>query len=124
MPPRKGQVGPKNLIASAKIPLPQCDGPKLHPFADDKANLEFVRLLLDPTLDADAHVFEVSIGGQSYALKAVRLLFFISPRFRRSNVWDSSSNSTMMKRTLGFGRVRARSPEPTSGREPGSFGPP
>ncbi|KAI4233602.1 MAG: hypothetical protein LQ349_004315 [Xanthoria aureola] len=72
MPPRKGHLGPKNLIATAKIPLPQCDGPKLHPFADDKASLEFVRLLSDPTLDADAHVFEVSIGGQSYALKAFK----------------------------------------------------
>lgn len=72
MPPKKGQLGPKNFIATAKIPLPECEGPKLHPFADDKASLEFVRLLSDPTLDADAHVFEVSIGGQSCALKAVR----------------------------------------------------
>ncbi len=102
MLPRKGQFGPKNPTATAKIPLPQCDGPKLHPFADDKASLEFVRLLSDPTLDADAHVFEVSIGGQSYALKAVRPLFFISPRFTLSTVRESSSNSTTMKRTTGF----------------------
>lgn len=74
---RKGQLRRRNLPATANIPLPQFNGPKLYPFEDDEANLEFVRLLSDPISDADAYVFEVAIGGQPYALKAVRLTFSI-----------------------------------------------
>lgn len=55
-------------------PLPQCEGPKLDPFIDYKSGITFLRLLSDPHPDAQAFVFEVLIGGKSYALKAVRVL--------------------------------------------------
>ncbi|KAL8836998.1 MAG: hypothetical protein Q9176_005999 [Flavoplaca citrina] len=69
MPRRKGQSTQKQGQSAA---LPPCDGPKLHPFVNDKASLEFSRLLSDPTIDADSYVFEVSIGGNAYALKAFK----------------------------------------------------
>lgn len=72
MPRKKGQLAREIHPPTTKEPLPHCDGPKLCPFVGDTASLKFIRLLLDPTIDADAYVFEVSIGGQPYALKAVR----------------------------------------------------
>ncbi|KAL9119290.1 MAG: hypothetical protein Q9187_004159, partial [Circinaria calcarea] len=52
-PPRQ-----RNHRVNAKISLPQCEGPKLHPFIDDRARLEFVQLLSDTILDANAYVTE------------------------------------------------------------------
>ncbi len=60
-------------IAFSK-PLPECEGPKLVPFKDRKANVDFVRLLSDNEQDGQSHVFEVSIKGKAYALKIVSLL--------------------------------------------------
>ncbi len=60
-------------IAFSK-PLPECEGPKLAPFKDRKANVDFVRLLSDNEQDGQSHVFEVSIKGKAYALKIVSLL--------------------------------------------------
>lgn len=51
--------------------LPQCEGPKLHPFARSTATLEFKRLLSDPNSEGQAHVFEASIGSTGYAIKVV-----------------------------------------------------
>ena len=58
--------------------LPRCEGPKLGPFHDRKAAIEFVRLLDDPqvadsevTEGGQSHVFEVLIASRSYALKIV-----------------------------------------------------
>jgi hypothetical protein len=55
-------------------PLPECEGPKLVPFKDRKANVDFVRLLSDNEQNGQSHVFEVSIKGKAYALKIVSLL--------------------------------------------------
>lgn len=52
-------------------PLPQSEGPKLHPFRNRKAPIIFVRLLSDTESEGHAHVFEVSIGSKQYALKIV-----------------------------------------------------
>ncbi|KAL9128407.1 MAG: hypothetical protein Q9217_002898 [Psora testacea] len=55
-------------------PLPKCKGPKLHPFQDRTAVIDFVRLISDqgPSDTSEgghAHVFEVSILSKTYALK-------------------------------------------------------
>jgi Kinetochore Sim4 complex subunit FTA2 len=62
-------------------PLPRCEGPKLRPFKDRKANIKFVSLLSrgdgDSDSDSDSssgghgHVFEVIIASRRYALKIV-----------------------------------------------------
>ncbi|KAL8853717.1 MAG: hypothetical protein Q9221_001528 [Calogaya cf. arnoldii] len=74
MPRRKRKPGQRTPRANstAKPPLPQCKGSKLHAFVDDDASLEFVRLLSDPGEDGAAHVFEVLIGGKPYALKVFK----------------------------------------------------
>lgn len=46
----------------------------MNAFIDDDADITFLRLLSTPDPDAQAFVFEVLIGGKSYALKAVRNL--------------------------------------------------
>ena len=51
--------------------LPQCDGPKLHPFSHGSSDLHFVRLLSDNENVGHSHVFEVIINGRHYALKMV-----------------------------------------------------
>ena len=54
-------------------PLPPCDGPKLKPFHDPKAIVQFHRLISNKDTKGNcAHVFEVSIGGTKYVLKLVR----------------------------------------------------
>jgi hypothetical protein len=55
-------------------PLPECEGPRLAPFKDMKANVNFVRLLSDIEQNGQSHVFEVSIKGRAYVLKIVSLL--------------------------------------------------
>ena len=58
-------------------PLPQCEGAKLHPFRHCEAPIRFERLLSDTTLTnsvgngGHAHVFEASIGSDTYALKII-----------------------------------------------------
>lgn len=58
-------------------PLPQCEGPKLNPNPHCKSKVDFIRLLSDSESTGStesgghAHVFEVSIGGETYALKVV-----------------------------------------------------
>ena len=61
-------------IPNYNKPLPDCEGPKLHPFKDCNAAIEFRRLLSDDDsgIDGHAHVFEVSIRSNVYALKVVR----------------------------------------------------
>lgn len=56
---------------SSKELLPQCKGPKLHPFPHRHAKINFVRLISDPEAEGQSHVFEVSINSESYALKVV-----------------------------------------------------
>ena len=53
--------------------LPNCEGPKLRPFKDRKAAIDFRRLLSDDDSGSGghAHVFEVSIKSKIYALKVV-----------------------------------------------------
>lgn len=51
--------------------LPQCDGPKLHPFSDGSSDIHFVRLLSDNKKVGHSHVFEVIMNGRHYALKVV-----------------------------------------------------
>jgi hypothetical protein len=57
--------------------LPQCKGPKLNPFSHRKSKVDFIRLLSDSKSTGStesgghAHVFETSIGGETYALKVV-----------------------------------------------------
>ena len=53
--------------------LPRCQGPKLHPFPDRKAVVTFLRLLSEVDSKGHAHVFEVSIGSEHYALKVVSI---------------------------------------------------
>jgi hypothetical protein len=74
------QAGQTSLI-DLNEPLPRCDGPKLHPFKDRKANIKFVSLLSQGDGDGDGdsdsgsgghgHVFEVIIASRRYALKIV-----------------------------------------------------
>ena len=54
-------------------PLPGCEGPKLRPFKHRKAAVEFKRFLSDDDsgIGGHAHVFEVSIRSNTYALKVV-----------------------------------------------------
>ena len=58
--------------------LPRCQGPKLHPFHDRKAVVTFLRLLSEVDSKGHAHVFEVSIGSEYYALKVVSIRFQLS----------------------------------------------
>ena len=57
--------------------LPECKGPKLHPFKDRAADVEFVQLLSSSVDDSSngsvgqSHVFGVTIASQPYALKMV-----------------------------------------------------
>ena len=58
-------------------PLPDCAGPKLSPFKDREANIEFHRLLSDgdsKSSGGHSHVFEVGIKSITYALKVVRVI--------------------------------------------------
>ena len=52
-------------------PLPQCEGPQLHPFDEHKGTVKFLRLISDLNSEGHAHVFEVSMGRKKYALKLV-----------------------------------------------------
>lgn len=60
-------------------PLPECDGPKLHPFPHKSPAIEFIRMISDNTPPSvpgggpHAHVFKVVILSQTYALKIVGL---------------------------------------------------
>lgn len=51
--------------------LPQCEGPKLHPFSNRKVDVQFIRLLSNNEQDGHSHVFEVIINSSHYALKVV-----------------------------------------------------
>ena len=57
-------------------PLPDCKGPKLGPFKDREADIDFRRLLSDGNSESGghAHVFEVCIKSVVYVLKVVRTL--------------------------------------------------
>ena len=80
-------------VSSYRQPLPQCEGPKLHPFPKDKVDVQFKRLLsnVQGTLDSSdqaghAYVFEISIGSKTYALKVVRVhyhMLLVSDLFSR-----------------------------------------
>ena len=60
-------------------PLPQCEGPKLRPFAKSTATVKFKRLLSDLYSEGQAHVFEASIGSTAYAVKVVcRNIWFLA----------------------------------------------
>lgn len=61
-----------SIVPDYSKPLPQSEGPKLHPFRDRKSVIKFVRLLSDVESEGHAHVFKVSIGPRSYALKMFR----------------------------------------------------
>ncbi len=60
-----------SVLPKFNRPLPQTDGPKLHPFPGRKKPINFVRALSDINADGQSHVFEVSIGSKKYALKMV-----------------------------------------------------
>jgi len=89
-------------------PLPQCEGPKLHPFHDHVASIDFKHLLSDPATTAQSHVFEVSITSKPYALKIVSFSLAISsiPVLRS----PTDLENTLATRIL----QRFRRPSPTS----------
>ncbi len=72
---------PDSSIAAVRLdqPLPRCEGPKLSPFKDHKASIEFIKLLSEPdpkerhdeSPGGHGHVFEVLIKSKPYALKIV-----------------------------------------------------
>ena len=71
-------------VPSYDQPLPLCEGPKLQPFRKGKADITFKRLLRNDQGSPDssdeggrAHVFEVSIDSKTYALKVVRVCFYV-----------------------------------------------
>ena len=80
-------------VSSYRQSLPQCKGPKLHPFQKGKADIQFKRLLsnVQGTLNSSdqaghAYVFEISIDSKTYALKVVRVhyhMIFISDLLSR-----------------------------------------
>ncbi|KAL8745420.1 MAG: hypothetical protein Q9190_002446 [Brigantiaea leucoxantha] len=75
MPSRGARGRQKQRVLSKpryQGPIPRCKGPKLSPFRDRKAAIEFVRLLSDPELEGQAYVFEVSIASKPYALKVFK----------------------------------------------------
>lgn len=56
--------------------LPDCEGPKLHPFSQKPISIEFINLVSenDPvnlSAGGHAHVFEALIDSKTYALKVV-----------------------------------------------------
>lgn len=53
-------------------PLPQCEGPKLHPFHDPTPAVVFHRLLSEKDSEGHAHIFEATIESEIYAVKVVR----------------------------------------------------
>ena len=58
--------------------LPQCYGPKLHPFSDGTSDIHFVRLLSDNERAGHSHVFEVIMNGVHYDLKVVSAVSLLS----------------------------------------------
>lgn len=58
-------------------PLPLGEGPKLTAFDLNDNTIEYVRLLSAEESSGHSHVFEVTIGARSYALKIVRLVPFL-----------------------------------------------
>ncbi|KAL8820976.1 MAG: hypothetical protein Q9191_007406 [Dirinaria sp. TL-2023a] len=71
------------MTRSSTRPLPDCNGPRLQPFEDPKATVDFKRLISDGNLTdssagGHAHVFEALIQSKTYALKIVRQWFFRS----------------------------------------------
>lgn len=75
--------------------LPQCDGPKLHPFSKRAVDIQFVRLLSDNEQDGQSHVFEVIIDGMRYALKVVDAISCSCP-----GQADATNSSNSMMWTL------------------------
>ncbi|KAG8533637.1 uncharacterized protein KY384_001378 [Bacidia gigantensis] len=61
-------------VSIANNALPDCDGPQLRPFTSRKVGIKFQNLLGGETsgTGGHAHVFEVSIGGRTYALKVFK----------------------------------------------------
>ena len=59
--------------------LPQCEGPKLHPFSKRNPDIQFIRLLSDSGQEGHSHVFEVIIKGGHYALKVVHATLCANP---------------------------------------------
>ena len=57
--------------------LPQCEGPKLHPFSNRNVDVQFIRLLSNNVQGGHSHVFEVVINSCRYALKVVNAAFLL-----------------------------------------------
>ena len=53
------------------LPLPPCNGPKLHAFAHQNAPIEWLGRLDEDQPHTQGHVFKVRIESQIYALKVV-----------------------------------------------------
>ena len=81
-------------------PLPASKGPKLGPFSPKNPEVEFISLLSDLDSDGHAHVFEVGVASEEYALKIVgpRSLTVSEPSYLANT--GSSSSFTMIPRIL------------------------
>lgn len=60
-----------SVLPSFNKPLPQSDGPKLHPFPNRETTISFVCSLSEVKFEGHAHVFEVTIGSKENVLKMV-----------------------------------------------------
>lgn len=64
----------KSRKAHRLLPLPRCDGPKLHAFKHKEASIEWLERLdgdRESQSGAEGCVFKVKIDSQFYALKVV-----------------------------------------------------
>lgn len=70
--PKRAQEALRELLTPVyRGPIPRVEGPKLGEFPYRRAAINFRALLSDPDGGGQAHVFEVEIRAQIYALKIV-----------------------------------------------------
>ncbi|KAL8708141.1 MAG: hypothetical protein Q9220_006902 [cf. Caloplaca sp. 1 TL-2023] len=84
---RKGQPKQQKTRArDVRLPLPQCEGPKLHPFSQLDPKLEYIRLLSNPEIADQSYVFEVTLDGKAFALKIFK---YYDDEYDNQGLWGS-----------------------------------
>lgn len=83
-------------------PLPWCEGPKLEPF-DIQGPSQTIVFKAHLASAVHSHVFEVSITGATYALKAVSILMNLVYKI----LLDSSLSSSNFSIPASTGRMQA-----------------
>ncbi|KAJ9646641.1 hypothetical protein H2199_002690 [Coniosporium tulheliwenetii] len=83
-------------VRSQRRLLPECEGPKMHPYEDRNPKIEFESLLGDSNTASHSHVFKVLLNSRPFALK-MRLIqaqfrFFDPLTARDDALWEEQSN--------------------------------